>query len=176
MPYILGLIGLVTAAYFLVIRARNAAEMTNELAGVASDVMAAARRFGFRRRKNLHPVESIDDPNLAMGGLGVAFMQIGGSPTEQQKNGFLVSLQSRLGVTVQEAEELDVLGQWFVNECNGPSQAIPRLAKRLYKLSGPEHLEPMLGIVTDTVAAGSGSLTTHQQEALEDVKRAFHVR
>ena len=114
MPYILGLIGLVTAAYFLVIRARNAAEMTNELAGVASDVMAAARRFGFRRRKNLHPVESIDDPNLAMGGLGVAFMQIGGSPTEQQKNGFLVSLQSRLGVTVQEAEELDVLGQWFV--------------------------------------------------------------
>ena len=176
MPYILGLIGIVTAAYFLVIRARNAAEMTSELAGVASDVMAAARRFGFRRKYNGHPVDSIEDPNLAIGGLGVAFMQIGGTPTEEQKSALLGSLQSRLRVSAQEAEELDVLGQWFVNECNGPAQAIPRLSKRLYKLSQSEHLETMLGLVTDTVAAGSAGLSVQQKEALEDVKRAFHVR
>ena len=65
MPFIIGLIGLTTAAYFWANRARNAANMTNDLAGMASDVLSAARRFGFSRKLNLHPVESIDDPKLA---------------------------------------------------------------------------------------------------------------
>jgi len=176
MPYILGLIGIATAAYFLIIRARNAAEMTSEMADVASDIMAAARRFGFRRKYNTHPVDNIEDPKLAVGGIAVAFMQIGSSPTADQKAAMLDSLQSRLSIKQSDAEELDVLGQWFVNECNGPAFAIPRLSKRLYKLSGAEHLEPMMGVVTDTVDAGTGSLSEQQLEALDEVKRAFHVR
>ena len=64
MPFILGLLGLIAAAYFWANRARNAANMTNDLAGMASDVLSAARRFGFSRKLNLHPVESIDDPKL----------------------------------------------------------------------------------------------------------------
>lgn len=175
MPYILAILGALGTVYFLVMRARNAAEMTHELADLAGDVMAAARRLGFRRRRNQHPVDSIDDPVLAVGGLAVAFLQLGGMPTAEQKSALLRGVQSRFDLPLGKAEEIDVLGQWFVNECNGPGPAVPRLAKRLYQLTGPEHLEVTMGLVSDVVGAGTGQLSPQQQEALQEVKRAFRV-
>ena len=56
MPYLIALFGLVIGAYFWIQRARTAADAARELTGVAQDVMAAARRFGFRRRHDMHPV------------------------------------------------------------------------------------------------------------------------
>lgn len=47
MPYLVALFGLAIGAYFWIQRARTAAEATRELTGVAQDVMATARRFGF---------------------------------------------------------------------------------------------------------------------------------
>lgn len=175
MPYLIGLLGVIGAAYFWMIRMRGAAEMTSELADLAGDAMAAARRFGFRRKHNQHPVESIDDPVLAVGALGVAFLQLGGTPTTEQKTALLRSLQSQLSLPLEKAEELDVLGQWFVNECQGPEPAMSRLSKRLHKLSGAQHLSVTMAIASDVVAAGNGALTDRQREALHDVKRAFHV-
>ncbi|MCP3972452.1 MAG: hypothetical protein GY717_19445 [Rhodobacteraceae bacterium] len=175
MPYIIALLGVLGAAYFWLSRVRNAAAMTNELADMAGDVMAAARRLGFRRRSNTHPVDSIDDPGLAVGGLGVAFVLLGGTPTTEQKSALLRGLQTRLSPPLAKAEEIEVLGHWFVNECNGPGAAIPRLGKRIYQLSGTEHLETSMGLVSDCVAAGSGELTDRQREALHDVKRVFRV-
>lgn len=176
MPFLIALLGVAGAVVFWMYRARDAANTASDLADMAGDVVSAARRFGFRRRYNMHPVDSIDDPALAVGGLSVAFLQLGGVPTQEQRIALLVSLQSNLGLDKDRAEELDVLGQWFVNECNGPAQAIPRLAKRLYKLDGAQHLETIMAVVNDTVQAGSGALSDQQREALEDVKRAFHIR
>ena len=60
MPYIIAQLGFLAGAYFWMIRARAAADAARDLTGVAQDVMAAARRFGFRRRLNTHPVESLE--------------------------------------------------------------------------------------------------------------------
>ena len=46
MPYILALIALIGGAYLWAQRLRGAAQITQELSGVASDVMAAARLQG----------------------------------------------------------------------------------------------------------------------------------
>ena len=53
--------------------------------------------------------------------------------------------------------------------------AVQRLSKRLFTLSKSEHLEVTMGVVTDTVTAGTGTLSERQKDALHDVKRAFHV-
>jgi hypothetical protein len=42
---------------------------------VASDVMVAARRLGFRRRQQTHPVDSIGDPKNAAAAIGIAFVE-----------------------------------------------------------------------------------------------------
>jgi len=96
MPYIVAILGLIAGGYFWINRARNVSNAAQDLVGVAQDVMSAARRFGFRRRYNEHPVDSLQDPDVAIAGAGLAFMDLAGLPTSEQRDALLLSLQSRL--------------------------------------------------------------------------------
>lgn len=176
MPYIIAAIGVIAAVYFFVMRARNAAAMTQDIAGVADDILAAARRFGFRRRLHQHPVEDVDDPSLAIAGIGAAFLQIGGTPTQEQRDALEHTLRQQFSLSKDAVTEIDVLGQWLVNECNGPHGAIPRLTKRLVKIGGPEQFEPLMEVLGAIAKTAPSGLSAQQKEALEDVKRAFHIR
>jgi len=99
MPFIIGILGIIAAAYFWTMRARNAAEMAKTVAEVPGDIMAAARRFGFKRRMNVHPVESVDDPNLAIAGIANSFFELGALPTEEQRRMLYLQVQSVLRVS-----------------------------------------------------------------------------
>lgn len=176
MPYLIVLFGLVIGAYFWIQRARMAAEATQDLAGVAQDVMAAARRFGFRRRHNQHPVESLDDPDVAIAGAGVAFLELDGLPSTEQQDRLILSLQSRLGQSRDKAEEAAILGRWLVNESGGAQQGLERLTRRVHKLKGAESLEPLLSVLKDVASASrDGQISTRQREALEQIARLFRI-
>ena len=171
MHIVIGVIGLITAVYFFVLRARNAAEMTHELMDMADDVRAVARRLGFRRKHAAHPVDAIEDPNTAAATLAVAYMELHGMPTEATHAALLQSMQTSLEIDRKEAEEQLILGRWLVNECKGPSPAISRASKRLFQLTkgdiGP--LLDILGSVTATPAS------EQQTEAVHEIRRAFHI-
>lgn len=172
MPFLIALAGAAVAFYFLVIRARNAAEITHELLDVADDVKAAARRLGFRQIKAEHPVESIEDPNVAAALLGVAFIELDDLPTETQRSALVRALQSYCEVDLKEAEELVVLGRWLMSECQGPVPAISRGARKLYKLSGGE-IGPLFEILD---AVSDGAPSEKQQDALDDIRTAFRLK
>lgn len=165
-------IGILTAVYFFVIRARNAAEMTHELLDVADDVRAAARRLGFRRTQAVHPVDGIDDPNTAAATVAMAYLELHGLPTEETGNKLLQSLQHRLEVPLKDAEELMILGRWLMNECQGPQPAIARAARRLYRLTGGNP-GPLLDVIGDI---SEEPLTDRQRDALDDIRTAFRLR
>lgn len=176
MPYIIALFGIIIAAVFWVQRARMAAEATQELAGMAQDVLAAAKRFGFRRKLNLHPVESLEDPDVAIAGAGVAFLELGGLPTAEQQDKLIASLQSHLGQSHGKAEEAAILGRWLVAESGGAQQGLERLTRRLHKMRGMQGFEPLMLVLKDVAAASrDGSLSTRQSEALQEVARLFRV-
>ena len=172
MHIVIAVIGIITAAYFLVMRARNAAEMTSELLDVADDVRAAARRFGFRRNKQMHPVEAIEDPNTAAVTLATAYMELHGLPSEDTRNTLNVALQSKLEISKSEADDLMVLGRWLMNQCQGAQPAISRSARKLYKLVGND-MGPMMEILD---AISHEPLSDQQKEALEDIRAAFKIR
>ncbi|MDN5786973.1 hypothetical protein [Pseudorhodobacter sp.] len=176
MPFILGLLGLLAAAYFWVNRAKNAAHMTNELAGVASDVMAAARRFGFSRKLNLHPVESIDDPKLAATALGLAFLELDGLPTAEQHASLTRSVQSHLDLGHDKAQEALILGRWLLSESGGAAPGFTRILRRLFKLQGRDALTPLMAVLNDTAQSGHTGLSVKQKEALEEVTQTFRLR
>lgn len=176
MPYLVALFGLIVGAYFWVQRARTAAQATQDLAGVAQDVMAAARRFGFRRRLNLHPVESLEDPDVAIAGAGVAFLELGGLPSAEQQDKLIASLQSHLGQSHDKAEEAAILGRWLVAESGGAGQGLERLVRRLYKMRGGQGFQPLMSVLKDVAAAGrDGAVSTRQREALEEIARLFRI-
>ncbi|QLQ20376.1 MAG: hypothetical protein HZT43_19915 [Exiguobacterium profundum] len=62
MPFFIALLGALAAGYYFWRRSRNAANIATELMDVASDVRLAARRFGFKRQADIHPVEAVEDP------------------------------------------------------------------------------------------------------------------
>jgi hypothetical protein len=175
MPVILGLIGIITAAYFIIMRARTAAELTSDLRDVASDVKAAARRFGFRRRGNQHPVESIDDPKLAIAAIATAFIALDDLPTSDTRAALDVNLRKHLRVGAEEAREIAILGHWFVENCNGATAAIPRLSKRLHTLDKGASFGTLMEIIQGTLKAADKTLSQRQGEALHDIKLAFRI-
>jgi hypothetical protein len=176
MPYLIALFGLIVGAYFWIQRARMAAEATQELAGVAQDVLAAAKRFGFRRKLNLHPVESLEDPDVAIAGAGVAFLELGGLPSAEQQDKLIVSLQSHLGQSATKAEEAAILGRWLVTESGGAGPGLDRLTRRLYKLRGAQSFQPLMSVLKDVAAASrDGNVSTRQREALDEIARLFRI-
>lgn len=175
MPFILGLVGIIVAAYFWSVRARNARVVAEDLVGMAGDVMIAARRFGFRRRANIHPVESLDDADAAIAAVGIAFLELGGLPSVEQQNALIRSLQSHLGQGHDQAQEAVILGRWLVSECGGAQAGFDRLARRLYKLRGHAGFEPLMLVLRD-VGQAAGNLSPRQSEALAQLSSVFRLR
>ncbi len=176
MPFLLALIAFAAAAYFWMNRARNAAHIAGDVADMAQTAMGAARRFGFRRRANVHPVDSIEDEKLAIGGLSTAFLELSGMPTTEEKRALEVGLQSSLDLSLKDAEEMVILGHWFVNECGGPQPAVTRLAKKVNKMAGAEGLSKSMDVIKRIVEAGGSELSPAQSDALAEIKSIFRLR
>ncbi len=175
MPVILGLLAIIGVAYFWISRARNAADMAQELVGVAGDVMSAARRFGFRRKYNEHPVDSVDDPDLAIAAAGVAFLELSGMPTTEARDALSISLQSHLNLSHDKAQEALILGRWLVNECGTAPAAVTRTTKRIIKLRGQDSFQVLLAVMNDVGKANAAGLSDQQRDALADIARIYKI-
>ncbi len=175
MPVLITVLGILGGAGFWIYRARNAAYIAGDLADIAQNALGAARRFGFRRQANKHPVECIEDVNLAIGSLALAIFELNSLPTDKQRTALLVSLQSELGVSLDDAEEILTLGHWFIQECKGATPAVNRLSRKVWKLAGAEGLGPTVAIIQGIVQGAKQGLSDRQTEALVDIKRAFRA-
>jgi hypothetical protein len=172
MPFLVALLGIIGAAYFWAQRARNARDVMGDVADMANDVRLAARRFGFSRKMNVHPVERIEDPRLAIAAIGSAFLELDDLPTAEQRKLLQVQVRSKLRASAEEAEEMEILGRWFMTECGGAEPAVARISRKLYKIGGADQMEPLMDILKASVT----TLSDRQRDALEDITRAMRER
>lgn len=172
MPALIAILGLIVAAGVWAWRLRTASQALGDVAG---DVLAAARRLGFKRRANIHPVESVDEPPLAIAALGIAFLDLAALPTAEQLDGLKHSVMDRLSVSEIKADEMLIVGRWLVNECKSADAAISRLTKRLFKLD-PSAFQPLLAVLGDVGASNAGGLSPRQREALDEVARIMRLK
>lgn len=176
MPILIALLGIIFTAYIWAQRASAARDVLSDLGNMASDVKAAARRFGFTRKLNIHPVESIEDPNIAAAAIADAFVALDDMPSKEQQAALKLSLGNVLHVGPKGAEELMILGHWMVNECGGPQPAIARISKKLFRLEGSDAITPMMQILEGVTGEGAASLSVHQKEAIGEIKLALRSR
>lgn len=175
MPVLITILGLIAAAGYWIWRARQAAEITHEIMDVASDIRSAARRFGFRRNQNRHPVEDIEDPNIAIAGIAVSFLELDDYPTAEERNAMIRGLQSELDLSQTDASEISVLGRWMMTQCNGPDAAVTRMSRKLYKLGGSGSFEDLMNILKTMLSAADSPINSKQKSALEDIQTAFKI-
>lgn len=176
MPFIIGLVGIIIAAYFWANRVRNAGNIARDIADMAGDVKLAARRFGFSRRADVHPVESIEDPNIAAAAIADAFVSLDDLPSKDQQKHMMDQLRAVLDVDQDTAQELVVLGTWLVNECGGPLQAVTRITKKLYRLEGSSALTPVLQILDGIKEADGSQTSLRQSEAIHEINNILRTR
>lgn len=176
MPVLIALIGAAITAYIWMNRAKQGAEIAGDLINTAADVKNAARRFGVRRCANQHAGEGIDDPKLAIGGRAVAFLEMDDLPTSDARAQMNMSLRKHLNLNAETAQEMAIRGSWFTEECNGPFQAFPRLAKKLYRLDGASSFNGLMAVLTDITQTSDGGPSTRQPEALADLARVFRLK
>jgi hypothetical protein len=172
-PLLIAIIGIAAAVYFFLNRARNAALMAGDLVDVAKDVQLAARRFGFRRQTNMHPVENIEDPKLATTALAMAFQELDGLPTREQRDQLTMQLQTQLGMDHAAAKEAVILGGWLVSQCGGTDAALSRLCRKVYKLGGTEALQPLMEIIKGSLP--ESGLSQRQIDAIERFRISFRI-
>ena len=124
--------------------------------GTAKDAVTTIkntpRRLAFRRQTKEHPVEGIDDRRIAIGAIALAFVELDDLPTKDQRQMLHVLLRSKLRCTQEEAQEMEVLGRWLIDQCKGPSQSISRLSRRLYQIDGDLAWDILQDILTSLVA------------------------
>ncbi|CDO59655.1 hypothetical protein BN1012_Phect1441 [Candidatus Phaeomarinobacter ectocarpi] len=177
MHILLGVLGIVAAAFFFYMRSRGTIQSGRDLAEAANDVRLAARRFGFSRKANIHAVDSIDDPRIAAAGIAVAFLELDSYPTQETRDAMLTGMASEFGVTRDEADEMAVLGRWLMNECGSPDAGISRMASRLRKLTtGGEEVMSLLQILRGTFSSADKELNAQQTDALSDIQRIFKLK
>ena len=175
MPFLLALIAIGGAAYFWVMRARNAADAAHDLLDVANDVRLAARRFGFKRQLNSHPVDALDEANVACVAIAVAFLEVDGLPTQEQRDALLLETQSVFNTDKATAEEMFIFGRWLVNECNGADAAITRLSRRLYKINQKASFEDLMVLIKQTLLTSGTELSDRQRSSLQDISVALKM-
>lgn len=175
MPFLLALLGAIVTAYIWANRAKRGAEVAREAVDIARTVKNAPRRYGFTRRANQHPVEGIDDPDIAIGGLAVAFLELDDLPTAQTRARMDVALRKHLQLDAENAQEIAVLGRWLVEESGGPTQGFERLARKLRKLDAGDSFDRLMAVLSDIADAADGPPSARQSDALADLARIFRV-
>lgn len=116
MRRILALLAIEMGGYFWRNRAGNAAHMAGDLADMAQDALGAARRFGFRRQANIHPVDRLEDGNVAVAALSIGYLEPGGLPWAEQQDWLIRALQINLAMSHGAAQEAVVSGRWLITE------------------------------------------------------------
>jgi len=175
MHIVIGLISLAVGAYFWMNRARNAANAAHDVIGMAKDVRLAARRFGFTRKTNIHPVESTDDSSALSTALAAIFFELEGLPSADTQRALMVRLQNRFNINLDTAEELLIFSKWLADQCQTPMAGITRISRRLYKLSGSDSIDDVMDLISGTLEDTGQKPSQHQIEALQDISRGLHV-
>jgi len=175
MHIVLAVIGVAVAAYVWMMRAQRGAQAAGELMDMAADVKNAARRFGFRRRAGQHPVNSIEDPKLAIGALAAAYIELDDLPTADARARVDISLRKRLNIDGAAAQEIAILGRWLVTECGGAEPAFPRLAKKLKAIDGAHSFDLLMAVLGDAGQTKGSMPSPRQSQALGDLAQIFRM-
>ncbi|QHQ35978.1 hypothetical protein [Algicella marina] len=173
MPVLVALLGFLAAAGYWYFRIRDAGGTARDLADAANDVRLAARRFGFRSRANIHPIDCIEDARMAAAGITVAVAEMDGALTQAEKDTAIVQFQSVFDVSKSDAEELFTFGRWIASQSGTRAEAVRRLTKKLVSLAGAEAGPDLIRLVKAVGMAEGNILHDDAEDALQTIRRYF---
>ena len=172
MPILIALLGLVGGAIWWWVRnnPRDAISMADDAVTVARN---APRKIAFRRQTKEHPVQGVDDPRLAVATIAQAFLGLDDLPTKEDRQRLHVAMRQRYRLSAEDAEEMDTLSRFLIQQCQGETEAISRVGRRLFKIDGDGSWDDLTALLG---AASGDSVSPRQRDAIGDLRVAMHIR
>ncbi|PTX57333.1 hypothetical protein C8N43_2000 [Litoreibacter ponti] len=172
MPVVLAILALVGGAIWWWIRnnPRDAISAAQDAVTVARN---APRKIAFRRQTKEHPVQGVDDPRLAVATIAQAFMGLDDLPTKEARQRLHTALRQHYQLSAEDGEEMDTLARFLIQQCQGETEAISRVGRRLHNIDGQNSWDDL----TEMLKAASGdTLSERQREAIHDLRVALKIR
>ena len=171
MHIILGALAVIGTIVFFLIRTRNAANTARDLIGVADDMRAAVRRFGYSRKANQNPLDELDDPRLAAAGVLAAFARMDGSYTAAQISAIEAECANVFQASESDAAQITAYGRWLAQQSENMDEVVRRLAKSLNRLLDTIEKQQVLAMATRVASVEGSGPSDVQAYALETLKR-----
>ncbi len=173
MPVLIAIAGLLVGALIWYNRMKQAGHIAGELKDAANDVRLAARRFGFKRRSNVHPIDALDDARLAAAGIVAATAQMDSLWDQSMSDAMVQQAQSVFNVALDEAEETVVFARWIADQGSNPHEAVRWMTKRLKALAGRDAMADTVQMIRGVSGRGGRALSRDAEEAIETVERVL---
>lgn len=171
MHILAAILAVVLGGAFWIYRLRTARDAAETLVEAANDVRLAARRFGFRRKTNLHPADCLEDPRLAAMGIGAAVVQMQRSWDREASDTLVREAQRLFDIDVNEATEMAVFGRWLSDQSGTRAEMVRRLGKRVLSIAGPEALPDLERLIDALVPVGAGAPVEDIEDARATLRR-----
>lgn len=173
MHIIAAILSILGIAMFWLWRARQAREAAGEVMDAANDVRLAAKRFLYKRKRNTHPADCVDDARLAAAGIVVAVATLDTPISQAEIKALTAEMRKTFDVNDREALDLLSFGRWVAGQCNTNEEAVRRLSKRVATLAGPEALPDLLRMVETVATADGRELDEMDQDCLRIISQAL---
>ena len=149
-------------ALFFLWRMQQASNAVRDVASAAGEVQGLFRRWSWRRRANVNPLDMVDDPREAATAMMVVVAQTDGALTGKERGTIMALVSEHFGATSRQAEELLARGRWLVQNSVDASEVFRRLAPSIRKSCNSSEREDLIAMLK-TVASAEGPLDAHLQ-------------
>ena len=155
MHILISLLGAAGMLLFFLWRIQQAALIARDVADAAGEAKGLVRRWRWRRKVNVNPLDLINDPREAASVLMVTIAQADGRMTDLEQTAIADQIQTRFGATPQQAGELIARTQWMVKEGVDTREIMRRLTPVVREGTTAEQRRDIIAMLT-TVAEVSG--------------------
>lgn len=173
MHIVAGLVAVISAIAFFIIRAGMVASAGRELGDVATTALGAARRARFRRKATRSPLTQLEDPREGVVALMVAIAKTEGDITEKQMAIMSKIVTERL--EFEDPHEIIAHARWLTTDVTEPGLVVQRVSKYLVSACTPEQKSDIMEILNE-VANITAAATPLQIQAIQKLGHKFDGR
>lgn len=173
MPFILGILGVLSVVALWYWRVKAAQEAAGEVANAANDVRLAIRRFGYLRKHKTHPADCVEDPRLAAAGIVAAIAGMDAPLSKAEIDRLTAEASAVFGVDSREAVDIATFGRWIAGQCATPEEAVRRLTKVVRAQAGAEAGPDLLALVEAVATADGAPMGDPERDAQTAIRRGL---
>ncbi|GAB4392613.1 MAG: hypothetical protein Tsb0032_08940 [Kiloniellaceae bacterium] len=174
MHFVLAIAGIAAVVGIWLWRAHTAARAAGELMESADDIRAALRRFGYRRKANVNPLDGIDDSRLAAAGILAAFANMDGGLGRAEIAAIARECGAAFHCDATEAEQIGAYGRWLIQQSANMDEAVRRLARNLEGKLTEAEKDQLMEMVERVASIEGGNLTDGQRYTLGQLARQLN--